>query len=75
MNTAERVVHFLLKRRGQHFCDDCIVQELRLSKPVTRMTDYIGSVSNNRREVAVCSRCGDQKLCIIVALENPNSAT
>ncbi len=39
MNTAERVVHFLRRRAGQYFCDDCIVQELRLSKPVTRMTD------------------------------------
>jgi hypothetical protein len=72
MNTAERVVHFLRKRRGQYFCDDCIVHELGLSKPVTRMTDQIGRGLNNRREIAVCSRCGEQKLSIIVALENPN---
>jgi hypothetical protein len=61
MNTAERVAHFLRKQAGQYFCDDCIVQELRLSKPVARMTDEIGKGSNmrgsaNRREVAICSR-------------------
>jgi hypothetical protein len=72
MNTAEQVVHFLRKRPGQYFCDDCIVQELRLSKPVTRMTDQIGRGSNNRREVAVCSRCGEQKLSIIIPLESLN---
>jgi hypothetical protein len=67
MNTAERVVHFLRKQAGQYFCDDCIVQELRLSKPVARMTDQTGKGSNmrgsaNRREVAICNRCGEQKL-------------
>jgi hypothetical protein len=71
MNTAERVVYFLDKRRGQYFCDDCIVQELRLSKPVTRMTDYLGRVANHRREVTVCSRCGEQKLSIMFPPKNP----
>ena len=77
MNTAERVVHFLRKRAGQYFCDDCIVQELRLSKPVTRMTDQIERGSNmrgsgNRREVAICSRCGEQKLSIMTLPEKLN---
>jgi hypothetical protein len=66
MNTAERVIHFLRKRSGQHFCDDCIVQELRLSQPVTRVTDQIGRGSNrglrNRRETVICSLCGERKL-------------
>jgi hypothetical protein len=67
VNTAERVIHFLRKRAGHYFCDDCIVQELRLSKPVTRITEVIGKGSNlqglhNRRELGVCSRCGEYKL-------------
>ena len=67
MNTAEKVVHFLRQRPGQYFCDDCIVAELRLSKPVTRITDQIGQGSNlrgsrNRREIAICARCGEEKL-------------
>jgi hypothetical protein len=77
MNTAERVVHFLRKRAGQYFSDDCIVQELQLSKPVTRMTDQIGKGSNmrgtrNLRGVTVCSRCGDQKLSIMILPEKLN---
>ena len=55
MNTAEKVVYFLLKRSGQYFCDDCIGQELRLSKPVMRITEQIGSAPKNRREVASLS--------------------
>jgi hypothetical protein len=74
MNTAERIVHFLRKRAGQFFCDDCIVRELRLSKPVTGITDQIGSGSSlsgnrNRREVAPCERCGERVLCIMAAPE------
>jgi hypothetical protein len=77
MNTAERVVHFLRKRAGQYFCDDCIVQELRLSKPITRMTDQFGMGSNlrgarNRREMAICSRCAQQKLSIMFLPEKLN---
>jgi hypothetical protein len=77
MNTSERVVHFLRKRAGHYFCDDCIVQELRLSKPVTRMTDQIGRGSNmrgsgNRREVAICSRCGQQKPSTMILPEKVN---
>lgn len=67
MNTAQRVVHLLRKRAGHYFCDDCIVQQLRLSKPITRVTDQIGTGSNlqglrNRREVAICSQCGEYKI-------------
>jgi hypothetical protein len=77
MNTAERVVHFLRKRAGRYFCDDCIVQELRLSKPVTRMTDQIGKGSNvrgarNLREVAICSQCGEQRLSSMILPEKLN---
>jgi len=77
MNTAERVVHFLRKRAGQYFCDDCIVQELRLSKPVTSMTDVIGGGANmrgarNRREVAICSQCGEQKPSTMILPEKLN---
>jgi hypothetical protein len=77
MNTAERVVHFLRKRAGEYFCDDCIVRELRLSKPVTSITDVVGKGSNMRgskiqREAAICSRCGQQKLSTMVLPEKVN---
>jgi hypothetical protein len=77
MNTSERVGHFLRKRAGQYFCDDCIVRELRLSNPVNRVTDQIGKGSNmrgsgNRREAAICSRCGEQKLSTMILPEKVN---
>jgi hypothetical protein len=77
VNTAERVVHFLRRRPGQYFCDDCIVQELRLTHSVTRMTDQIGKGSNmrgsaNRRETAICSLCGERKLSVMTLPEKLN---
>jgi hypothetical protein len=75
MNTAERVVYFLDKRRGEYFCDDCIVQELRLSKPVTPMTEHLGRVANHRREVTACSRCGEKRLSIMFLPKSPKQTT
>ena len=67
MNTVQRVVHLLRKRAGHYLCDDCIVQQLRLSKPITRVTDQLGTGSNlqglrNRREAAICSQCSEYKI-------------
>ncbi len=77
MNTAQRVLHFLSKRAGHYFCDDCIVKELRISKPITRMIDQFGEGSNlrgarNQREVATCSLCAEQKLSIMFLPEKLN---
>jgi hypothetical protein len=77
MNTAETVVHFLRKRSGEYFCDGCIERELRLAHPVNRITDQIGTGSNlrgarNRREIAVCNRCGEQKLSTMTPPEKTN---
>jgi hypothetical protein len=78
VNTAQRVIHFLRKQAGHYLCDDCIVRELRLSKSVTGVTDVIGKGSNlqglrNRRELAICSQCGEYKLSTMTWPENSQS--
>jgi hypothetical protein len=77
VNTAERVINFLRKQPGRYFSDDCIVRELRLSQPVTGMSDQIGRGSNgrgvrNRREVAICSLCGERKLSMMLLRDKLN---
>jgi hypothetical protein len=61
MNTIERVVSFLRKNQNVIISDDCLRSELKVSTPLDRMLDVL-SPDHVKREIAVCGRCGAQKL-------------
>ena len=69
MMIAERVNEFITAKRPAAFCDDCIAEELELSRrqQAHRVTSALGTTSNFQRGQGICSRCGEDRLVICCA--------
>ena len=59
MTIAEQVAHFLHQRKPKAYCDDCLCEELKLSRrqQAFRVTSALGVTSDFRRDDGECFRC------------------
>ena len=66
MLIAERVNKFITDHMPDAFCDDCIAEELGLSRrqQAHRVTSALATTADFRREVDSCSLCGKEKKVI-----------
>jgi hypothetical protein len=66
MTIAERVSDWLKQKKSARFCDDCIKEELNLSRrqQAFRVTSALGTTSEFERQTGDCTSCGKEKLVI-----------
>jgi hypothetical protein len=66
MTIAERVNALIAGGRPAAFCDDCITNELDLSRRqfAHRVTGILGATDNFVRQRGACSTCGKTKTVI-----------
>jgi hypothetical protein len=66
MTIPESVNNFITKHRPDEFCDDCIAEQLRLSRrqQAHRVTSALATTDCFRREKDICSLCGSEKMVI-----------
>lgn len=64
MTIAERVSDWLRQKRSEAYCDDCIQEQLDLSRrqQAFRVTSALGTTSDFERQTGNCSSCGKEKL-------------
>ena len=65
MLIAERVNNFITDHTPDAFCDDCIAEQLDLSRQQTqRVTIALATTDSFLREIDSCSLCGKEKKAI-----------
>ncbi len=65
MTDAERLTDFLFRALGKAYCDDCLSEELGLTRPQVReQTDALADEAWSKRTEAPCAGCGATKLVI-----------
>ena len=66
MLIPERVNKFITDHMPDTFCDDCIAEQLDLSRrqQANRVTSALATTDNFRREIDSCSLCGKEKKVI-----------
>lgn len=59
MTIAEQVAEFLRQRKTNAYCDDCLCEQLKLSRrqQAFRVTSALGVTSDFRRDDGECSCC------------------
>jgi hypothetical protein len=64
MTIAEQVSGWLKQKKSEAYCDDCIQQQLKLSRrqQAFRVTSALGTTSDFKRQTGSCSLCGKEKL-------------
>ena len=66
MSIAERVNKFITKHKPDAFCDDCIAEQLDLSRrqEANLVTITLATTDNFQREIDNCSLCREVKKVI-----------
>lgn len=66
MNNAEKVTGFLTKNKGKPYCDDCLKQQVPLSRrqEAQRITQALATTPLFKRIRGKCSGCNRIKLVI-----------
>lgn len=66
MMIAERVNTFITGRKPKAFCDDCIKEQLGLSRrqQAQRVTGALATTDCFQRASGICSICGSEKKVI-----------
>jgi hypothetical protein len=66
MNNAQKVTGFLMKNKGKPYCDDCLKQQVPLSRrqEAQRITQALATTPLFKRVEGKCSICAKTKLVI-----------
>ncbi len=66
MTVLERVRDFIIRQAPSKMCDDCITEQLNVSRRqhVNHKTNELAKLPNFDRHKDICTLCGNNKLVI-----------